>query len=121
MKKKEAIAFDWLKRYTGTSPDKYGDWILLTNFQNYVEKFSKKFDVKINGIGGPMTSSINKEDAKIGKEEFFEPLIWIFPLRFFIPSTSILSILQFWKCYIFLIHIFSFSISVGKFTVFCTL
>lgn len=65
MNKKETIALDWLKRYTGTSPKEYGDWILLTNFQNYVEKFAKKFDTKINGIGGPMTSAINDEGLSI--------------------------------------------------------
>ena len=65
MNKKDTIAFDWLKRYTGTEPGDYGDWILLTNFQNYVDKFSKKFDAKINGVGGPMTSSINKDGLSI--------------------------------------------------------
>jgi len=65
MNKKEAITFDWLKRYTGTNPDEYGDWILLTNFQNYVEKFSIRFDTKINGIGGPMTSAINADGLSI--------------------------------------------------------
>ena len=43
MKNKKEIAFDWLKRYTGTDPDSYGDWILLTNFQNYVDKFATRF------------------------------------------------------------------------------
>ena len=38
MNKKKDIAFDWLRRYTGTDPSKYGDWILLTNFHNYVIK-----------------------------------------------------------------------------------
>ena len=33
MKYKKEIAFDWLKRYTGTDPDSYGDWILLTIFK----------------------------------------------------------------------------------------
>ena len=65
MNKKEKIAFDWLKRYTGTNPQEYGDWILLTNFQNYVEKFSKKFKTKINGMGGPMTSAINSDGISI--------------------------------------------------------
>ena len=65
MNKKDTIALDWLKRYTGTSPDNYGDWILLTNFQNYVEKFALKFDTNINGIGGPMTSAINKDGLSI--------------------------------------------------------
>jgi len=65
MNKKETIALDWLKRYTGTSPKEYGEWILLTNFQNYVEKFAKKFNTKINGIGGPMTSAINDDGLSI--------------------------------------------------------
>ena len=65
MNKKDTIAFDWLKRYTGTKPEDYGDWILLTNFQNYVDKFSKKFDAKINGLGGPMTSSIKNDGLSI--------------------------------------------------------
>ena len=43
MNRKEDIALDWLRRYTGTNPDDYGDWILLTNFHNYVEKFSERF------------------------------------------------------------------------------
>ena len=39
MNKKEDISFDWLQRYTGTNPNDYGEWILLTNFHNYVENF----------------------------------------------------------------------------------
>ena len=65
MNKKDAIAYDWLRRYTGTNPKEYGNWILLTNFQNYVEKFSEKFDTKINGVGGPMTSAINSDGLSI--------------------------------------------------------
>ena len=65
MDKKETIAIEWFNRYTGTEPKDYGEWILLTNFQNYVEKFSQRFDSKINGIGGPMTSSINKDGLGI--------------------------------------------------------
>ena len=65
MKNKKDIAHDWLKRYTGTDPKKYGDWILLTNFQNYVEKFAERFDVKINGMGGPMTSAVNSDGLSI--------------------------------------------------------
>ena len=65
MNRKDEIAFDWLKRYTGTDPNNYGEWILLTNFQNYVEKFASKFDVPINGLCGPMTSAINKDNLGI--------------------------------------------------------
>ncbi|SVB82610.1 uncharacterized protein METZ01_LOCUS235464, partial [marine metagenome] len=38
---------------------------MLTNFQNYVEKFSKTFNVPINGIGGPMTSATNSQGVSI--------------------------------------------------------
>ena len=65
MNRKDEIAFDWLKRYTGTDPNNYGEWILLTNFQNYVEKFAEKFKSKINGVGGPMTSSVNDDGLSI--------------------------------------------------------
>ena len=34
-------------------------------FQNYVEKFAARFDVEINGLGGPMTSAINSEGLSI--------------------------------------------------------
>ncbi|MBL7059986.1 MAG: AMP nucleosidase [Candidatus Marinimicrobia bacterium] len=62
---KENITKNWLKRYTGTSPEEFGDWILLTNFQNYVDNFSERFDVPIKGIGGPMTSATNKDGLSI--------------------------------------------------------
>ena len=50
MDKKETIANEWLNRYTGTEPKDYGEWILLTNFQNYVEKFSEKFNCEIKEV-----------------------------------------------------------------------
>ncbi|NOZ04452.1 MAG: AMP nucleosidase [FCB group bacterium] len=62
---KQEIAHRWLKRYTGTAPEEYGDWILLTNFQNYVEKFSKRFDAPIKGLGGPMVSATNADGLSI--------------------------------------------------------
>jgi AMP nucleosidase len=49
MKTKEAIVKNWLPRYTGTPIDEFGEYILLTNFSNYVEMFAKKFDVEIKG------------------------------------------------------------------------
>ena len=62
---KEEIGRSWLKRYTGTEPEEYGKWILLTNFQNYVDKFALRFDVKVKGLGGPMTSATNSEGLSI--------------------------------------------------------
>ena len=38
---------------------------MLFRSQNYVEKFSIRFDTKINGIGGPMTSAINADGLSI--------------------------------------------------------
>jgi len=37
MDNKYDIAKDWLPRYTGMPVDDFGDYILLTNFQDYVE------------------------------------------------------------------------------------
>ena len=62
---KEKITRNWLRRYTGTEPDDFGDWILLTNFQNYVEKFAEKFDIPIKGNGGAMTSATNADGLSI--------------------------------------------------------
>ena len=65
MKTKADIVKNWIKRYTGTSSDGFGDWILLTNFQNYVDKFAERFDVDVMGRGGPMTSATNKDGLSI--------------------------------------------------------
>ncbi len=65
MKSKIEIAQSWLKRYTGSEPDELGNWILLTNFQNYVDRFAEKFNININGLGGPMTSTTNNDGLSI--------------------------------------------------------
>ena len=62
---KEQIVKKWILRYTGTAAEDYGNWILLTNFQNYVENFAKKFDAPVNGKNGPMTSCTNKQGLSI--------------------------------------------------------
>jgi AMP nucleosidase len=54
MKTKEEIVKDWLPRYTGASLDQFGQYILLTNFVNYVEMFAAKFEVPIIGQNKPM-------------------------------------------------------------------
>lgn len=46
---KEEIVQNWLPRYTGSAVEEFGDHILLTNFQNYVEVFARVMDVPING------------------------------------------------------------------------
>ena len=54
---KQNIAKNWLHRYTGTQPEEFGDYILLTNFKNYVTAFADNFGVEIKGEGGPMQSA----------------------------------------------------------------
>mgnify|MGYP003685667355 FL=1 len=51
----------WLPRYTGTEIADFGQYILLTNFHDYVKRFSKKFGEPIKGIDRPMQTCTNKE------------------------------------------------------------
>lgn len=57
MKTKEEIVKDWLVRYTGRELNKFGEYILLTNFLNYVEMFASKFNVPIEGKDKPMQTA----------------------------------------------------------------
>ncbi len=65
MRTKLDIAKNWLPRYTGTQIDELGDYMLLTNFQNYVEKFADRFKCDINGIGRPMQTANNSKGLSI--------------------------------------------------------
>ena len=49
MESKEKIVENWLPRYTGTPIEDFGKYILLTNFDNYVEKFADKLGAEIRG------------------------------------------------------------------------
>jgi AMP nucleosidase len=57
MRTKEAIVENWLPRYTDTPLAKFGEYILLTNFGNYVEKFAQRFDVPVRGRDRPMQTA----------------------------------------------------------------
>ncbi len=57
MKTKQDIVNNWLPRYTGVDIKDFGDYILLTNFSNYVEMFAHKFDVPIHGKSKPMQTA----------------------------------------------------------------
>ncbi|WP_299581266.1 AMP nucleosidase [uncultured Sunxiuqinia sp.] len=59
MKTKKEIVDNWLPRYTGRSLEDFADYILLTNFQLYVEMFAKQFDVPILGINQNMPNASN--------------------------------------------------------------
>ncbi|MCB0410776.1 MAG: AMP nucleosidase [Flavobacteriales bacterium] len=57
MKTKSEIVNNWLPRYTGVPLSKFGKYILLVNFENYVEIFAKKYNVKVDGTDKPMSSA----------------------------------------------------------------
>lgn len=63
MEKAEIVA-NWLPRYTGMPLDKFGKYIILTNFKNYIENFSELMDVRIHGEDRPMQSA-TKDDISI--------------------------------------------------------
>ena len=54
MKTKSDIVENWLPRYTGMDVDKFGQYILLTNFSNYLEYFAESAGVEIVGEDRPM-------------------------------------------------------------------
>ena len=56
---KSEITANWLPRYTGMPLDKFGDYILITNFGDYVRRFAKMFDCKIYGEDRTMQAATN--------------------------------------------------------------
>ncbi len=61
MKTKLDIARNWLPRYTGMSVDEFGDYILLTNFDDYMERFCTRFGCDLKGMGRPMQAATNSQ------------------------------------------------------------
>lgn len=59
------LAKDWLPRYTGMPVDDFGDYVLLTNFSNYVNKFAAKFGCDIYGENRPMQATTNSAGLTI--------------------------------------------------------
>lgn len=57
MKTKEEIINNWLPRYTGVPLEEFGEYILLTNFQQYVDMFAEWNKVPVLGVGRPMKSA----------------------------------------------------------------
>ncbi len=54
MKTKEEIVENWLPRYTGEKLSNFGEYILLTNFSNYVDLFCEWNNVNIAASDKPM-------------------------------------------------------------------
>jgi AMP nucleosidase len=57
MKTKEEIVENWLPRYTKRPLDEFTDYILLTNFNNYVDLFAEWNQVPIVGRDGNMPNA----------------------------------------------------------------
>ena len=57
MKTKDEIVKNWLPRYTGKPLEEFGEYILLTNFHNYVDMFAAHFGVEVEGKDRPMQSA----------------------------------------------------------------
>ena len=57
MKTKEEIVKNWLPRYTKRPLEDFTDYILLTNFSNYVEMFAQWFNVPVVGRDGNMINA----------------------------------------------------------------
>jgi AMP nucleosidase len=54
---KDEIVKDWLPRYTGRPLGKFGQYVLLSNFVNYVELFAERFGVEVLGRDRPMQTA----------------------------------------------------------------
>ena len=54
MKTKDEIVKNWLPRYTGQKLSDFGEYILLTNFSNYVRMFAEWHNVEVVGEDRPM-------------------------------------------------------------------
>ena len=54
LKTKSDIVQNWLPRYTGMKLEEFGEYILLTNFQDYVNNFAELMAAEVKGEGHPM-------------------------------------------------------------------
>lgn len=57
MESKEDIVRNWLPRYTGLELEDFGQYILLTNFDNYVARFAEWHQVEVRGLDRAMHSA----------------------------------------------------------------
>lgn len=62
---KKQIALNWLPRYTGMPLEQFGEYILLTNFGNYVETFAAQFECRVFGKDRPMQAATNRDGLTI--------------------------------------------------------
>ena len=56
---KTEITRNWLPRYTGMPLEKFGEYVLVTNFGDYVRRFASMFGCKIYGEDRAMQAATN--------------------------------------------------------------
>lgn len=68
MKSREEIVSNWLPRYTGQALHEFGQYILLTNFQKYVDLFASWYNVPVHGseLSMPSATANNITIIKFG-------------------------------------------------------
>jgi len=59
------ITRNWLPRYTGMPLDRFGDYVLLTNFHNYVHMFADQFGCDVYGEDRTMPAATNSDGLTI--------------------------------------------------------
>ena len=57
LKSRRDIVANWLPRYTGVQLKEFGEYILLTNFQHYVDLFAEWHKVEVKGRDRPMPNA----------------------------------------------------------------
>ena len=60
MKTKSEIVDNWLVRYTGLELNNFGEYILLTNFDKYVNIFAERLNCEVQGENKNMISATSK-------------------------------------------------------------
>ena len=61
MTTKKQLVTNWLPRYTGTPAADFGRYVLLTNFNQYVDLFARLQGVPINGRDRPMPNATSED------------------------------------------------------------
>lgn len=61
MHTKEEIVRNWLPRYTGVELKDFKPYVLLTNFDNYLQLFAAQTGATLHGLGKPMQVAIAED------------------------------------------------------------
>lgn len=79
MKTKEEIVANWLPRYTKRNLEDFGEYILLTNFNKYVEIFAENISVSLNRRRGIWVDGVihNEKCTNWGNYPMIAGFCWI--------------------------------------------